>query len=273
MQETLHSLGMQIEWGQSLIIIGLVMTRVIVTTTIIPFLTGKPVPGEVRIILSISLLLLIYPAMAETLADQVPQSGPVIILLFLKEVLYGMTIGFVASIVFYGFDAAGRMIDNQRGAAQARLLIPALGEQATIFGSFQFQLGVVLFLVLGGHIMFFKAFGESFISLPLLAVPAIGPGLLELVDFLVVISTQILVMSLQLAAPVIVAIFMTDLILGIMNKVSPAINVFELGFSIRGYIGVLMLFLSFTVVVGEMKGSMQGMFGDLSRAIDHLAHL
>ena len=107
-------------------------------------------------------------------------------MLYLKEAFYGLAIGFAVSMLLYGLEAAGAMVDNQRGASIARVLIPQLGGQGSISGSFLFQLAIVIFLTVGGHRLFFNSFFNSFVKLPVLEFPkaAITQSIVAMVEAL-----------------------------------------------------------------------------------------
>lgn len=271
MNELSHQLGIQVDWGFMMTFAGLIMARLTMVTLTIPFVTGKPAPGQIKIGLAVALMIFLYPFLAPAGVGHLPADPLTLTLLYLKEAFYGILIGFAAGVVFHGFEAAGSVIDSQRGAAQARLLIPQLGEQSSLFGVFSLQLGIVLFLSLGGHLFFFKALMESYQLLPILEFPKAQPDFLAMADQVIRLTGQVLVIAASFSAPVMLAIFIADLILGIMNRIAPAINVWEMGFTIRGYLGVLILFLSITILAHEMERYSLGMVTDVERILRFLA--
>jgi flagellar biosynthetic protein FliR len=263
--------GINVDWNFALVFSGLIMARLGMVTATIPFLTGKPVPGVIKLGFTIVMLVFLYPYLAPADHSLLPTAPTVLLLLFLKEVFYGISIGIAASIVFHAFEAAGGMIDNQRGAAQARLLIPQLGEQSSIFGNFNFLLGIVIFLSIGGHLFFFKAVIESYDLLPLLSFPKARPDFLAMTDEFIRMTGSVLILSLQLTAPILIAIFVADVILGIMSKAAPAINVWELGFAIRGVLGVLIYFLAIGLITTQMGRLSMGMIQTVEKVLRLLA--
>lgn len=251
--DILRQLGINIQFPFVLSLAGLIWVRILSMISVIPFLFGKPVPRTLRIGASVIFTVFLYPIVV-TPGMEIPDIGQLDLLtLYVKEMLVGLSVGFMASLMFHGFQAAGQMIDNQRGVSLARILIPSLGEQASISSSFLYQLAVVLFLVLGGHRVFLASFVESYQYLPLLQFPPSVEGLLPLMLLFSKTTGHVLVLSLQVAAPVIIIILMTDIILGVANRFAPQINVWELGFNIRGYVGILILFLSLTLVARQVE--------------------
>ncbi len=253
MEHVFRLLGVEMQTGPAIICGGLILTRIFIVVNLIPFLFGNPTPQVVKSGVSLMLMIILYPLIRPTVPDGAFDNFLFVIALFLKEAFYGAAIGLSASMIFYGFDAAGQVIDNQRGASMAQIFSPQTGQQVTIFGSFTFQLSIVLFLTLGGHRLFLHAFVESYSWLPIYEMPADWPGLMGLMEHFIRISGQVLFIAAQLSAPVLISIFVVDLILGVMNRISPAINVLTLGFAIRGVMGVLIFFLSFTLVATQLK--------------------
>lgn len=253
MQDFLSKIGVNINVTFYLIFLSLVWVRILGMTAVLPFLFGKPVPRYVTVGASMVMALFVFPLILPKEPPPLTQDMLVIVVLYLKEAFYGLMIGTSVAIVFHAFAAVGQMIDNQRGVSIARLLIPQLGEQGSLSGIFLFQLGIVIYLLLGGHLVFFNAFFESFTKLPVLAFPSVGAGLYPMMDLFMQITGNVLYIALQMSAPVIIAIFMADIILGIANRVAPQINVWELGFHVKGYVGILLLFVALTMIGKQME--------------------
>ena len=248
MDEILQRLGLNVEFPFILTTAGLIWARMLSVMSVIPFLFAKPTPRTVRVGASMVLTVFLYPILSKNAVGLETITTLDLFVLYLKEVLFGLSLGFMVSIIFYGFQSAGQMIDNQRGVSLARILIPELGEQASITSHLLFSFAVVIFLLIGGHRMFLKALMESYLVLPILKFPPSVEGLLPLMDLFGVMTAKILFLSVQLAAPVIISILMVDIILGVANRFAPQINVWELGFNVRGYIGILILFLSISYI-------------------------
>ncbi|MDO8644500.1 MAG: flagellar biosynthetic protein FliR [bacterium] len=269
--QVFHQLHINIEWRFMMTFAGLLMTRLLMVTLTIPFITGKPAPAQIKMGLAVALMIFLYPLLAPANAGHLPSDPLLTMLLFLKEAFYGFLIGFAASIVFHGFQSAGLVIDNQRGAAQARILIPQLGGQSSIFGNFYLQLGIVLFLSIGGHLYFFESLMHSYEVLPILEFPKAQPDFLAMTGQIIRMTGQVLVIATVFAAPVMMAILLADLVLGITNRIAPQINVWEMGFAIRGVTGVLIVFLSLTVVADQMMKKSVGMVTEVEKIFKFLA--
>ncbi|MFA4873739.1 MAG: flagellar biosynthetic protein FliR [bacterium] len=253
MDEIFKKLGVNINVSFYLIFFSLIWVRVLAMTSIVPFLFGKPVPRYVVTGASMVMAAFVFPLIVPSQPPPLQDDLIMLSVLFLKEAFYGLTMGMTACVLFHAMSAVGQMIDNQRGVSIARALIPQLGEQVSISGVFLFQLSLVVYLSIGGHDAFLAAFYRSYVTLPVLGFPVTGPGLFPMCDLFMKITGEVLYISMQMAMPVIIAIFISDIILGIANRVAPQINVWELGFNVKGYLGVLLLFMSITVIGDQIK--------------------
>lgn len=253
-----EALGIKIDLFFTLICWALIFTRILVALLFIPFLGSKAVPGRAKIATALVFSIFLYPLIVPPLQGSFPDNNGIILALFFKEVFFGFTVGMITVMVFFALESAGRVIDHQRGGANAQLFVPQLGE-VSIFGLFNFWLAVAFFLSIGGHRHFIKAFFLSFETVPLLEFPSLEPGFSPFLQFIVHLSADVLIIAIQLAAPVLIAVLLVDLVLGLANKMAPQINVFELGFAMRGIIGPVMLYVSLLVLVSQMDLVMKGM--------------
>ncbi len=253
MDEIFRKLGININFSFVLIYGSLIWVRCLAVVSVIPFLFAKPVPRQIRVGGAFVLAIFLYPNLVPVEPVTIPEDQLVLAVLYLKEIFFGLSIGMAVSVLFYAFDAAGRLIDNQRGMGIARVLIPALGEQGSITGNYLFQFAIVIFLIIGGHRLFLTALFDSFVMLPVLEVPVIHGNMMPLMELFMVATGKVIYIALQVSAPVMIAIFLSDMIMGIANRIAPQINVWMLSFTLRGYVGTLMLFLALTLIIGRIE--------------------
>ncbi|MFA4970966.1 MAG: flagellar biosynthetic protein FliR [bacterium] len=253
MQETLQKLGVNIDVSFQLVFYSLIWVRVVAMGAVCPFLFGKPVPRYVLMSASVLLALFIYINTVPDTPPPLSEDRMLLVVLYLKEAFYGAAIGFISSIFFHAMSAVGTMIDNQRGLSIARAILPQLGEQVSITGIFLYQLALVIFLAIGGHLAFLDAFFQSFRVLPVLEFPSVGPGMFPLMDMIMTLTGEVILISMKLSMPVIIAIFLADIVLGIANRIAPQIDVWMMGFTLKGTLGLLMLFVSLTMVTDQIE--------------------
>jgi len=270
MDELSRIIGINLNLNFVFIFGSLIFVRMMAVVSFVPFLFAKPVPRQARIGAAFIFTIFAYMHLVPANPPVIPEDVFVIVALFFKEIFIGLLIGFTAGIIFYGFECAGQMIDNQRGMSIARILIPELGQQSSIIGSFLFQLSIVVFLAIGGHLVFLNAVFSSFDLIPLFEFPKMGNELLPMLEFFIRITAEVILIAVQIAAPVIIAILISDIILGVANRIAPQINVWELGFNIKGYLGILALFWAITVIVTQVQIHAQKTGADLGQLIDML---
>lgn len=251
-------LGLDFDLTAAALIWALMFVRIMVVVLLTPFMGTRAVPGRARVAISMVLSSFIFFLIGMPLIEQFPTNKALIIPLFLKEAFFGFTIALVTMMTFYALEAAGRVVDSQRGGGNAQIFLPQLGE-VSLFGLFNFWLAISFFLSIGGHRLFIEAFFKSFETMPLLTFPEIEPGFSAFLEFVVRLSGDVLVIAVQLAAPVLIAILLIDIVLGLANKMAPQINVFEMGFAVKGYVGPLMIYVALIVLVDQMDVIMQQM--------------
>ncbi len=266
MEALLKQLGINLDYYAVLISFGLVFTRIFVTLMLTPFLGGRALPSRIRFLISLVLSGYVFYFIRGDELKNIPTDKAILVALLFKEIFFGLAMGMTAIMIFYAIESAGRIVDNQRGSANAQIFLPALG-QVSIFGLFQYWLGLALFLAIGGHTLFLKAVFGSFKVLPVFVMPQLAEGISPFLQLMIRMSADVLILGMQLSAPVLIAIFMIDLVLGIANKVAPQIHVFELGFLVKGYTGVAMVYLSIVIITLQMQEFFKIMLGNLQELI------
>lgn len=242
------------EIGQSpqafLVLVGLAFTRLITFLAVVPFFGGAAVPARVKAATAAAFVLVVYPVLEAGVQRQGGHLpfGPVgFIALLVKEALVGYSLGFLASLVFEAISMAGRIIDIQRGSAMAELFAPQLQVQVSELGQFKLQLAIVLFLLIGAHRVFIGALLQSFELLPATRFPHLGQGWTPLASFVATLTGQMMAISVQLAAPPLIALLLTDLLFGMINRVAPQINVFFLSLPVKMALGLVVVALALPV--------------------------
>ncbi|MFH1653846.1 MAG: flagellar biosynthetic protein FliR [Pseudomonadota bacterium] len=252
MNDILSKIGVNINVTFALIFFSLLWVRVLGMAIMIPFLFGKPVPKYVVVGSASVLAIFLFPYLMPATQPDLTNDFLMLFMLYLKEAFYGIVMGFSVAIFFYGFQAAGQMIDGQRGMSIARSILPQLGEQSALSGILLFQMAVVLYLSFGGHLVFLDSFMMSYKALPVLEFPQVGPGLFPLMDLFARITGEVLYIAVQIAAPIMIAIFVADIILGLSNRIAPQIDVWMLGFNIKGYVGILLFFTALGMIGNQV---------------------
>jgi len=251
MEALFAKLGIQIDIYRTLAVFGLILARMLGAVFQAPFIGGKMVPSRAKIGTAVVLAIPMYFTIAETVPN-LPYMGPMLIILLLKEGFIGLVLGLVISLVFHAVDSGGRFLDNARGLGSATLVAPETGASVSLFGQFFFQMTVVIYLIIGGHRLFIEALYETYTLLPIDQFPNFAPGFTPFTEWIVRATADVLVICVKIVAPGIIATIITDLVMGITNRVSPQINVFSLSMPIKMLVGALMIFLVLGLIVRSL---------------------
>lgn len=260
--------GLPMPPGELMVLVALTLARTVPALFMNPFLGGQLVSTRIKMGLAMAFTIILLP-MLLAIDRPVPQGIPFFFLM-IKEVVIGVTIGFITTVVFLGFGAAGRLVDTQRGANMAESMVYQLKERASVFGNFYVQVAIVVFLILDGHHLFISAFIRSFEILPVWEFPNFtGPGE-PIVTDLARLTADLFTIAIQLGAPAVITLFVTDVSFGIVNRASPQVNVFNLSQPVKMFLGIVMIVIVLRILIDQMQVWMGTMLAFLGKAIGYL---
>ena len=219
-----------------LLVFFLIMARIIGLILTAPILSDKRIftMGKIAIVIWLSgLIVFVVP-----LPMKLPDTGIVYALALITEAFIGALIGFTTDLLITGIEFAGSLIDTQAGLSVANLLDPSTGRQVTLFSSMLKWVSFLIFFAINGHHLVLTALFESFNILPIAAPINIAEGC----HYLVSLGTYIFFLGVQLAAPILLVVFLVDFGFGMLNKVAEQVNVFQLGFQIKPTVSLLIFF-------------------------------
>jgi flagellar biosynthetic protein FliR len=252
MWEFLSDQGVQQGIHQMILLAALVAARLMPVVYLVPYLGGQTLPQPVKMGVALALTVLVYPAVWQTGAAALLPAGALeITALVLKELVVGLMIGFVAALAFDALRVAGQLIDVSRGQTMATAMVPQLKAQASVSADLLYQLGVVMFLLTGGHRLFLAALVKSYVMLPPQLFPSFGANLQAVTFGIVRLAADAITLGVLLAFPVVAAILLANIMLALINKAAPQINVFFLGMPIKAVLGVAILLVGLQVVVAR----------------------
>ena len=211
--------------------------RVLALFSALPVLGQRMVPVRVRVGLAV---LIVIAAQASLPAmPQLALDSPLAFMLIAQNVLIGLALGFAVRIVFAAVEFAGEMIGLQMGLGFASFFDPTSGGQANAASRFFSTVIALLFIVTNGHLLVIAAVVQSFHAFPVAAEPfaflrALQPQ---------VWGTEIFALGLWIALPLIGMLLFVNLVLGVISRVAPQMNVFAIGFPVTlgvGLIGMLL---------------------------------
>jgi flagellar biosynthetic protein FliR len=243
---------------QEVIRFALVLMRVAGVVVFAPVFSSRAIPFQWKVIVTLVSTLALVPSVSLTqIPDDLGLSA--IFTCGLSQIAFGMTLGLAASFIFAGLQFAGQLISFQLGFALIHLIDPTSEVEMSVFSFLQDYLGIIFFMLLGGHHWFFLAISDSFTFLPILGVTLKGGIVQEIIH----LSAQMLVAGVQIAAPVIAVTIIADVVLGIIGRAAPHINVLIVGMPLKTLVGFTCLSFSFYFLPQFLSKSFMQLHRDL----------
>ena len=218
----------------------LCLARVIALVAAIPAFAGVAASVRMKLGLAVATALVLFPLMAPH-TPQVDFTLTAFGLLMVNEVLLGALIGLVAQLVFTAVSFGGTVIGYQMGFAAANIFDPQTTQQLSLMSQFINILALLAFLAMDGHHFFFRVIVESYQLLP--------PGPLDFstgaVETLMRLGSHMFVLGVKFSAPVRALLLISNIVLGILARVFPQLNVFMLSFPLN--IGIALIVIGLTL--------------------------
>jgi flagellar biosynthesis protein FliR len=217
----------------------LALTRVLAILVQVPVFGSEIIPTQTKIGLGALLAMIVLPwSPLPATVEAIPWL--LYATLILRELIIGLLAGFAAALTFGAFQITGKLIDMSSGFGAGQVFNPAMSEAGGTLDQFFILVVMLYFLLTNGHHVFLQGLQATFKILPLnQPLPEINP------ESLMKLSSGLIASGVQMALPVVGALFLTDLTLGLLAKVAPQINVFFLGLPIKVWVGIFALSLLF----------------------------
>ena len=213
-----------------------------------PILNRKEINTLTKLALAILLSFMITPLVN----PGTPPSGISPMLLLLLNFAVGAIIGYIAQLIILAIEAGGDMINTQMGLSSAMVMDPTTNSQTSILSRVITLMSLCIFIEIGGLYWIFNALVRSFEIFPVYAVHIPLEKIINL-DYLVKITSNVLYMGLQIASPVLLATLGQDIILGVISKTAPQVNVFQLSFLFKPVFGAAIMIWILPMLVGVIS--------------------
>ncbi len=220
---------------------------------ILSFLVAAPpfnnaaLKGKIRLLLGLAIAVAITPTLPKIPVLE-PASG-IGLLILAQQMLIGFGMGFTMRLVFSAIDMGGNMISMQMGLGFATAYDPQNTAQTPVISEFIGMLALLIFIGIDGHLMLIATLTHSFSTLPISITPPGNGTWLNLANAGVIVFSS----GLLLALPIIVALMITNIALGILGRVAPQLNLMAVGFPLTLALGFIALGLGLSYLSAPLQ--------------------
>lgn len=179
--------------------------------------------------------------------------------LLIKEVIVGLVIGLVLGVPIWAAEAAGDVLDLQRGSNAAGLLDPLSTTEESITGTLFGLVTVAIYFGSGGLPLTLRTVYDSYAIWPAASIfPTLTPAASQ---FFIRLLDNVVTMGLVLVAPIVIFLLLTDLLLGLVSRAAPHLNVFALVLSVKNLVFALLLVLYCAFLIKYMGADLGSLLG------------
>ena len=231
----------------------LTLARIVPIVSIAPFFGAKNLRAAIKIMFSIAYCALFFPQNVLLIHGDIPYNI-VFIGYFCKELLIGCIMGFIASLPFYIATSTGSLVDFSRGSSALQVTDPSTAVQTSPIGLFDNSVLLVVFFAIGGPILFFHALADSYQIIPVDGL--VGSAFFQMTtpfwSQLILLFSQFMDLTIRLAAPALIGMLLTDLFLGIANRLATQVQIVFLGIPLKSWVGIALMTSAWALITQVM---------------------
>ncbi len=242
--------------ADTLVVLLLATMRMASFFAVAPPFSSRAVPARIKASLAFALALCLLPS----LSGQAPSLDLGSLLgAGLFQVAVGLTMGFVVHLAVSVVQAAGELIDLASGFTLASLYDPLSNVSSSMFGRIQQLLAVTLLFAANGHLLLVRGLLTTFQTVPLRPFALGDLGRLVTHDL-----GRFLTSALQIAAPVLVVLFLAELALGLVSRAVPTLNIFAMSFPVKILLAISLAGVTFALLPGAVSALLDHAASDMA---------
>lgn len=227
-----------------------------------PIVGGYAIPSNIRVLLVLGLAALVTPCVHLAAAAPVEPVG--IVFAMGNELLLGVLMGLAVRMCFLGLQLGGQVIAQESGLAFGRVADPSTGAQQSIISNLYLQLGVVVFLIVGGHRVLMAVALDTFDTIPLLGDQATFTRGVGLILDALMLGAEI---AVRVAAPVILTLFLVNAAMGFVSRTVPQLNILTIGFSLKGLVAFVLMAISLPAALEAFTDALETTVGWITELV------
>lgn len=229
--------------------------RVGAVLTAAPVFSAASVPARFRVLLAVAITILVEPLLPRV--EAVDPLSTAALLVLAQQLAIGFAIGMVLQLAFNALIFGGQMVAYSMGLGFAHLMDPQNGVQVPTVSQFYLVFATIIFLGVDGHLRMVALLVESFGAMPI-AVDGIGRAALwDLVSW----GTTLFADGLLLSLPIVTALLLVNIGMGIVSRAAPQLNIFSVGFPVTLGLGFVLLWLTLPQALGLFTDWLDVLFG------------
>ena len=228
----------------------LVLARVTPLFLLAPIFSSTVIPPVVKGMIAVGISVGLTPIAMH--GQHIPSDPLQVAGLVVEGLLVGASFAFALACLMAAIESAGSFIDVVAGFSYGELINPLYGDSSAVISRFYSLFGTMVFLVIGGDAWTLRGLGRTFQLVPLTEAPKIG----SLVGGAEQVFSTIFTSAIEIAAPVLAALLITDVAFGVVSRVVPQMNVFAVGFPTKVAVALLVVCASLPFVSNWVSGQL-----------------
>lgn len=208
--------------------------RILALIMVAPITGEKEVPNRVKIALALIIAMLLP---SSPLSDDLSIYSLTAIWVIAQQIMIGVMIGFAMQLAFIAMRFSGELISMQMGLGMATFFDPIGGPSTSVLSRLINVIALLIFLNLDGHLWLLYGLSNSFDIIPIAADPLNHNGYLTVIE----ISGLLFINGLMLALPLLTLLLIVNLALGLLNRITPQLSIFVVGYPMTLLLGLAML--------------------------------
>jgi flagellar biosynthetic protein FliR len=208
-----------------------------------PVFNTRQIPIRFRLLLAVLVTVLVHPVLPASPAVSVLSSDA--FLIALQQLIIGAALGFLLQMAFQALIFGGQVMAYSMGLGFANMMDPTNGVQVPVVAQFWLILAMLAFLMMNGHLVLISAIVDTFSVIPV-AVDGIGrAGIWDLLSW----ASRMFAAGLLMALPVIIALLLINIGMGVVSRAAPQLNIFAIGFPITLMMGFILIWATLPQVM------------------------
>ena len=239
----------------------LVLARLTPLFLVAPVFSSRQVPARAKTVVALALALGLAPLAVA--GQELPTDALAIAGLIVKELLVGLAFALCVALLMAAIETAGALLDFMIGFAFGGVVDPLTGNQSAVLGRVYTLVAAAIFIAINGDAWLIQGMSRTFDLVPLGEAPdvaALGANVLGA-------FADVFGAALAVAAPVLIALVLTDAAFGLVSRVVPQMNVFAVGFPVKVIVGIVVVAASLPFVGNWIGDELQASVGQALQAL------